>query len=1032
MERMQPLKKVALSALWLLLAHLDFAKSQNATTADIADAYFNMAQQSTFHKINYYSDSSCGSLARSVWLMNNTCTGFDNLHRVLVNFTNGDSQAWYTEGVGAWVGSSCVSSWTAAFNISLSSGSCISASSATLSTATYSKFLGGSCDGFGCGFQSMQFVAAKDFDDFEAYTPTDPSFQYGSTAIHCLNPPLSGSSLEFEVPASTCVPKSYTQDTINSGQLVYAKYSCDDLNVKWQYFTDSACSSPLAAGHQQFLSCYSANFSSMTYVGCGQKVFQIPGLGTVRDAPDNRAYVWGFLFPVCTLLMAASFFLIFKRFQKEDRDSKQAVDEMLGSTARELLEHAEAHGAEPEKFCNTSFRCRPILMDMVYDRVRSNILLFITTLFAFILLFAVVAQWQSKIGSIDSFELLGWACLCAFIIFAPLFAPLVWNQHPISLLLSLAAYLTWACFAIWDCNGWAGSMTGYDCSEGMGRAFYTSFYFVSALSVGATMAVIFTETRWGVGIQTREKKNLIKALLHTQRKMAKVDLSKVGTLDAAAEDGAADRTLCQKLRGCQQTVWEFFYPEPEEFIVVPTRLIITAACQVIMLIIVNIFYVTQLCPWVEGSMTWPLINENSDDYDLYSCKTAMILSDVAGLSPEAFCPGTYDVNAGSLDQACRCTYPSGFSDNAVQSTHAAFAVPLVVSNVICFTQILTNWRSYRQLVLKLRRGELAFQFKTPLVAVIQTCGYLIANVVFIWALAAVLLLLVVVPIGNNVVRVFLWDTFGGLLLNILYFKLFDMIVIQTILVGMILTDGQAIRGERDGAAHLFYALIDFVYLFFSIVNGALNSIIRVLVMVLFSMIGPIMPGICTYPGFTSSFDSAYQAFYSMAIMAEATHNPIVIVSVEIFRSFGRRSAVEANQDFSLDFECSATLGVDNRQVNSRRSRQLAFRWQLYVLLHCNKDLCKYRKREADVANKREKNGMVNRMDIQGTAGGLGGDPNVTIGLLDKADVGIAQQPNPTADHMAVELSIFSQEAIGSEDTQEAIRPGNVTKEDTQF
>ena len=59
-----------------------------------------------------------------------------------MNFTNGDSQAWYTEGVGAWVGSSCVSSWTAAFNISLSSGSCISASSAALSTATYSKFLG--------------------------------------------------------------------------------------------------------------------------------------------------------------------------------------------------------------------------------------------------------------------------------------------------------------------------------------------------------------------------------------------------------------------------------------------------------------------------------------------------------------------------------------------------------------------------------------------------------------------------------------------------------------------------------------------------------------------------------------------------------------------------------------------------------------------------------------------------------------------------------------------------------------------------
>ena len=35
----------------------------------------------------------------------------------------------------------------------------------------------------------------------------------------------------------------------------------------------------------------------------------------------------------------------------------------------------------------------------------------------------------------------------------------------------------------------------------------------------------------------------IQALLHTQRKMAKVDLSKVGIFDAAAEDGAADRTL---------------------------------------------------------------------------------------------------------------------------------------------------------------------------------------------------------------------------------------------------------------------------------------------------------------------------------------------------------------------------------------------------------------------------------------------------------------------------------------------------------
>ena len=61
--------RIALSVLWLLLAHLESAKSQTAQTADIANAYIAMAHQSTFHKINYYSDTSCGSLARSVWLM---------------------------------------------------------------------------------------------------------------------------------------------------------------------------------------------------------------------------------------------------------------------------------------------------------------------------------------------------------------------------------------------------------------------------------------------------------------------------------------------------------------------------------------------------------------------------------------------------------------------------------------------------------------------------------------------------------------------------------------------------------------------------------------------------------------------------------------------------------------------------------------------------------------------------------------------------------------------------------------------------
>ena len=38
--------------------------------------------------------------------------------------------------------------------------------------------------------------------------------------------------------------------------------------------------------------------------------------------------------------------------------------------------------------------------------------------------------------------------------------------------------------------------------------------------------------------------------------------------------------------------------------------------------------------------------------------------------------------------------------------------------------------------------------------------------------------------------------------------------------------------------------------------------------------------------------------------------------------------------------------------------------------------------------------------MQETASGLGGDPIVTIGLVDKADVEIAQQPDATAEHLA--------------------------------
>jgi len=102
-----------------------------------------------------------------------------------------------------------------------------------------------------------------------------------------------------------------------------------------------------------------------------------------------------------------------------------------------------------------------------------------------------------------------------------------------------------------------------------------------------------------------------------------------------------------------------------------------------------------------------------------------------------------------------------------------------------------------------------------------------------------------------------------------YFKLFDMIGIRMILVGYIITDGRNIRGGQDGWCHLLYGLVDFVYLFFSVINGGLNvqpqydlllcylrlrvpqAIIRLGLMLVFSLIGPIFPGVCTYPGMCS-------------------------------------------------------------------------------------------------------------------------------------------------------------------------------------
>lgn len=276
-----------------------------------------------------------------------------------------------------------------------------------------------------------------------------------------------------------------------------------------------------------------------------------------------------------------------------------------------------------------------------------------------------------------------------------------------------------------------------------------------------------------------------------------------------------------------------------------------------------------------------------------------------------------------------------------------FYVAFVLTNIVVIFQIAVNLRCYRKLVLELRRGVVKFEYSDPLIASIQAQGYLIINVIFIYGLVFVILALFTIVLTNDWIRVKLWDLFGNMLLGILYFKLFDMILVQKIILGLVLTDGYSLRGKRDGCYHFFYGIFDFIYLFFSIINGSLNAIVRLGLMLVFSLVGPIFPNICTYPGFTSSFDSAYQAYYAMAMVAETSQNPIVITSVEIFRQLHRLN-VESNLQAVLDGDqdqVEVQMEATFKPRPGLRKRQLALRWQLYVLLFCNRSLIKYRKKD---------------------------------------------------------------------------------------
>ena len=217
---------------------------------------------------------------------------------------------------------------------------------------------------------------------------------------------------------------------------------------------------------------------------------------------------------------------------------------------------------------------------MLYDRIRSHILLVINTLFSMLVLFAIVAHWQAQQSELKSIGL-----LIAIAFFAPLCTgwqtlPLGRTQHPFVILLGFVSYVVWFILGTTDCNGEFGTdAIGFKCNDGsFGTAFwFTSrlfidycsctslfthsllrfiYYVVAAAALGANVALIFTETKWGVGIPATETSSFLAALQHTNRKVRGVDMFNVGIFDEETRAKQDTRTLCQK-------IWDYFWPVSE-------------------------------------------------------------------------------------------------------------------------------------------------------------------------------------------------------------------------------------------------------------------------------------------------------------------------------------------------------------------------------------------------------------------------------------------------------------------------------------
>ena len=459
-----------------------------------------------------------------------------------------------------------------------------------------------------------------------------------------------------------------------------------------------------------------------------------------------------------------------------------------------------------------------------------------------------------------SFEIIGNVLWLSLAIVALAYIPLNFQTHPAVLWAGLCYYLIWFTLATTSCDSWFGDhVTGLGCNEQpYGSLFYSLFYAMAMMGLGSLSGMILIESQSGLKMDATAE--LRDAFAHTLRKLRGRDTSKMGIFTEH------ELGLCHQLKlagSCTDrvgVVWNWlqkkftlayhvFYPEPQEMIVIPLRLVVAIGCQLLAFIFLLIGWSHRLSPWKDGSWLYNATHPSSKYYSLASC--SMLIALAGG---DGWCNGDLTYNPGSTNQACFCEDEDTYSDNAKDSVKVAYAVPFVIGICLGIWTVAANIRAYRLLVLKIRTNQVAYDRMKPLVSSMYLTGYLMSNIVVLFLVLNGVLGLAIFVLGWNTSRNFVWDNFKGAILSVGGFKIFD-IFIQNFVVGRVLTDGDHLKGPHDGWRYSAYSVISFVYMFFSVISGATNALVRVGMLVAISFLAPLFPGECLYPSNARSLDS---------------------------------------------------------------------------------------------------------------------------------------------------------------------------------